>query len=1085
MILNVREINIMKYSSPKKSIRQSQIFLMYAWMLIVLLWSFATAQTQNIQFKHLTTNDGLSHSFVHSICQDKYGFIWIGSDDGLNRFDGNNFHVYKKNIRDKYSISSSNVISVFEDSRGDLWIGTRQGLNLYDRKNDRFIRYPRWSQFVINSIAEDKERNLWIGTSVDLYRYDVKNDSVQEYLPNTLLRDKGYLSGVGILPIMIDSRKNVWIGTSYGLNLYDKEKNLFINYYYDENNPNSLNSNDIRSILEDKSGRIWIGTPVGLNLFTNPKDHPKKSMFVHYQNSSYDQNSISKGAVLSLLEDDKHNLWIGIENGGLDLLDLNTYKKGVNNFVHFKNDPNRGTSLSNNSIYSLFQDKQGNIWIGTFGNGLNILNPIADKFMHFKSEPGSKNSLSNNQVNVFLEENDFLWIGTEGGLNRYNKKDNTFKHYVNDPLNKKSIGSNAVWALCKDKRGNLWIGTWGGGLNRFDYKTESFEHYYNDPRDTNSIGSNNMFSIFEDSRGRLWIGTMGGGLNMFDSKRKIFTRYNISNSGIYTNYVSSIIEAKNGDLWLANETSFERFDRKTKIFEHYVHVDGDSTSLSSNKAISSFADSKGNIWLGTDAGLNLFNESTKGFTCYQIENGLPDNCINSILEDDHGNLWIGTNKGLSKFINAINLPAKPEFKNYSYGDGLQGNEFGRRSCLRGADGTMYFGGTNGFNVFNPDKIIGNTYIPPVVITEFRIFNNPMTIGDKGLKNDADSAEDLILSSKQSVFSLDFSALNYVSSSNNQYAYKMEGFDNAWNYVGTKHTTTYTNLDPGKYIFRVKGSNNDGVWNEKGIALPIVITPTFWQTLWFRLILLAAFLGIVFWMYKWRKQLGELATQRRIDAVMTKERNLLRTLVENIPDGIYIKDRESRKILANPADVKNLGCKSEAEVLGKSDFEIFPKELAEGFYADDQKVFQTGQPLIDREEYVNDEHGQKRWLLTTKVPLRDENNQITGLVGIGRDITDKKKAEEERKKAEAERERLITELQNALADVKLLSGLVPICANCKKIRDDQGYWTQIESYIQDRSDAKFSHSICPDCAQKMYPQYMTKLNEKKNPPKNEI
>jgi PAS domain S-box-containing protein len=470
--------------------------------------------------------------------------------------------------------------------------------------------------------------------------------------------------------------------------------------------------------------------------------------------------------------------------------------------------------------------------------------------------------------------------------------------------------------------------------------------------------------------------------------------------------------------------------------------------------------------MGTDAGLNLFNKSTKRFTCYRIENGLLDNSINSILEDDHGNLWIGTNKGLSKFSNAINLPVKPEFKNYTYGDGLQGIGFGRRSCYRGADGMLYFGGTNGFNMFNPDKITINTYVPPIVISDFQIFNKPVPIGDKGYISEIGKKEDLILSYAQSEFSFDFAALNYISSTKNEYAYKMEGFEKDWNYVGTKHTATYTNLDPGKYIFRVKGSNNDGVWNEEGVSLPILITPPFWQTLWFRLILLAISMGIIYWVYKWRKQLIELAIRRRIDVALTKERNLLRTMIDNIPDGIYVKDKESRKLLVNLADLHHLGYKSEAEVLGKNDFDIYPKELAEGFYADDQKVIQTGQPVIDREEYVIDEQGQKLWLLTTKVPLRDEEGQTIGLVGIGRNIT-------ERKKAEAERERLITELQEALADVRLLSGLVPICANCKKIRDDQGYWTQIESYIQDRSDAKFSHSICPDCAAKLYPNYNIK------------
>jgi PAS domain S-box-containing protein len=1167
-------------------------------ILFLLLKSISSvdAQPANLQFKHLTTNDGLSHSWVHSILQDKYGFIWIGTDDGLNRYDGYTFRVFKNNMRDRYSISSSCVIAMLENSKGDLWIGTRQGLNYYDRKNERFIRRYEMSQGEILSIAEDRDSNIWIGTTINIIRLDLKNDSIHSYTPNIVSHNRVIRSIGGHRAIIIDGRNHVWITTSYGLLLYSKENDSFINYYHDDKDPQSISSNDLYSIMEDKFGRLWLGSSEGLDLFSNAFEYSQKGIFIHHKNIISDQKSISKGTVLSLLEDNKHNLWIGTENGGLDLLNLNDYKIGANSFIHFKNDPNRGTSLSNNSIYSLYQDNQGSIWIGTFGNGIDIVNLTIEKFIHIMSEPGIKNSLGNNSVNAFFEENGFLWIATGGGLDRYNKRDGTFKHYVHDPLNKKSIGSDAVWCIVKDKQGNLWVGTWGGGLNRFDYTTETFEHYYNDPGDTTSIGSNNIFSVVEDSRGNLWIGTMGGGLNIFDKKKKIFTRYVVSNSNINSNYIQAIVEAKNGDLWFPNSSAFTRFDTKTKKFEVYRHSEDDSTSLSSNKVISIFGDSKENLWMGTDAGLNLFNKTTKGFTCYRIENGLPDNSINSILEDDHGNLWIGTNKGLSKFSNAVNLPAKPEFKNYTYGDGLQGNGFGRRSCYRGADGMLYFGGTNGFNMFDPDKIKDNTYIPPIVISDFQIFNKHEIIGDKGLKKGVGNAEDLVLSYVQSFFSFDFAALNYISSSKNQYAYKMEGFDKDWNYVGTQHTATYTNLNPGRYIFRVKGSNNDGVWNEEGISIPILITPPYWQTLWFRLILLAVFSGIVYWIYKWRVQARDLAAQRRMDAALTKERNLLRTLIDNIPDAIYVKDTTYRKTIANLADVHNMGLQSEAEVLGKDDFELFPKELADGFIADDRTVIQTGQPVINREEYVIDEQGQKRWLVTSKLPLHDENNQITGLVGIGRDVTEQKKMQEslqqernllrtlidnlpdyvyikdiegrfvvanmaivhqfgfnslseligksdydlfphelaeryfvdeqkiiqsgqgiyeyegptidkskkekerwvttvkvplrdtqgkiistvgisrditERKKGEAERERLITQLQDALADVKLLSGLVPICANCKKIRDDQGYWTQIESYIQDRSDAKFSHSICPDCAAKLYPNYFPK------------
>jgi PAS domain S-box-containing protein len=1185
-----------------KKILLLQKFIISGWLLMLFLVSPATALVKDLQFKHLTINDGLSYSWANTIIQDKYGFIWIGTDDGLNRYDGNNFHVYKNDKQDINSISSSTITKIFEDSRGVLWIGTTKGLDIYDKQNDRFIRDPRFSSERIAFIVEDVDKSLWIGALTNIYHLDFETDSVVLYSQTDISAGRIRVAGEN-RAMIISRRGDVWIGSSNGLHIYDKKKKSFIQIFHDKNKLNSLLSNNIRSLLEDNAGRIWIGTDAGLDLIENSGKNPTDYVFTHYINSN-DLSSITEGTIRALLEDDEQNLWIGAENG-LDLLDLKTFKNGVRRFLHFRNDPNKQTSLNNNLIYSLFQDRQKNIWIGTYGNGINIIVSIPDKFITYTSESGLKNSLSNNQVNCFFEDDDILWIGTGGGLNRYNRTDGTFKHYFHNPLDRKTISSNNVWSICKDRYGSLWIGTWGGGLNRFDYRSETFEHFSNNLNDTNSIGSNDIFSVIEDRDGYLWIGTMGGGLNMFDRKNKRFVRLNTQNSGIYTNFIGKILESKNGDLWLSNSSAV-RFNKKTRSFERFSHSDSDSTSISSNRVICIFEDSKEHIWIGTDAGLNLLNKTTEKFTCYQKANGLQDNFINSILEDNYGNLWLGTNNGLSKFINAVNLPEKPKFKNYTYEDGLQGVGFAKRSCLRSKNGILYFGGSNGFNAFDPGKIIENTYIPPIVITDFEVFNKPINIGERGLRKDWSIDEPLVLSYKQSMFSISFAALNYISPKRNKYAYKLVGFDSDWNHIGTKNTASYMNLNPGNYVFKVIGSNNDGIWNEEGISMSIVITPPFWQTLWFGILLFIGFVGFLFWIYKWQIQFRELEVQKRMDAALSKERNLLRTLIDNVPDGIYIKDKECRKVLVNPVDVRHLGRTSEAEVLGKNDFDIYTKELAEKFYADDQKVIQTGQPVIDREEYIVDENGQKTCLLTTKVPLRDENNQIIGLVGIGRNITKRKLAEEalsqktalleaqlnssvdgilivdnqgkkilqnqrcvelwkipkeiadnpddqrqvdhvmlltkkpdqfvsqikylynhpnessqdeielkdgtvlyrysapiigsdgrnygriwsfhditEHKHTEKEREKLITELQDALADVKLLSGLVPICASCKKIRDDQGYWTQIESYIQDRSDAKFSHSICPDCATKLYPQYMTKIKENENPPTNEI
>jgi len=585
-----------------------------------------------------------------------------------------------------------------------------------------------------------------------------------------------------------------------------------------------------------------------------------------------------------------------------------------------------------------------------------------------------------------------------------------------DEKDPSSISTRTIWNIKTDHNGILWLGYYGsgndGGVDLFNPKKGVIKHFRADPNNPHALSDNTIWYVYEDPQQNMWI-CGPHGLNLFNSVTNSFT--------VYNDFPGNQIQA------ICN-------------------------------------DKDGNLWVGTDMGLYLFKADGTIVKSYHKADGLADNLITAIVDDNRGNLWISTQNGISQFN-----PKTQTFKNYSKDDGLQGNQFFQQSFLKTRNGEIYFGGQNGFNSFHPDSMKDNDYIPPVYIADFQIFNKSVIYGVSGTQfpTHISEAKEITLSWNQSVFSFEFTAINYTHPEKNQYTYIMEGFEKEWNSTNaSRRYVTYTNLNPGEYTFRVKASNNDGVWNEKGTSLKILIFPPWWQTLWFRLILLAVLSGIVFWIYKWRMQAIDLAAQRRLESAVTKERNLLRTLIDNIPDAISVKDINCRKTIANRADLHNMGLHSEADVLGKDDFELFPKELAEGFIADDRTVIQTGQSIINREECVIDKEGQKHYLLTTKLPLRDENNKIIGLAGIGRDIT-------ERKQAEEDREKVITELQDALADVKLLSGLVPICASCKKIRDDQGYWTQIESYIQDRSDAKFSHSICPDCAAKLYPGYNIK------------
>jgi PAS domain S-box-containing protein len=1030
-------------------------------ILFLLLKSFSSvdAQPQNIRFEHLTTDEGLSHSNVLCVLQDHFGYLWFGTFDGLSKYDGYEFICYRYSDKDPNTIPNNIIRSLYEDRDGNLWIGTDGGLCLYNRDLDKYIRcnkengYPLDITNIILSITQDNENKLWLGTNgTGAFEFDRGSNQCIQYSHHE--DDPSSISSNFISRIFEDSKGNMWFA-AFGLDLFNHKTKVFTHYRHNENDPHSLIGNGVLSIVEDIKDNLWVGCyNAGLSHIN--LNELNKNIFINYQHNPQKDQSLSQNLIMSLCSDRNGGLWIGTENDGLDFL-----QNDKKTFIHYKNDKSDPNSLNSNSIYSLCQDKTGDLWIGTFNGGVNVIHCTRQAFKHYKNKPGNPNSLSHNSVWGFDEDREGnIWIATDGGgLNKFDPKNGNFEYYNSRNTN---LNKDAVLTVFVDAEDNIWIGKWDGGVSLLNKQTKSFFTY---TKENSSLSNNNVMDIIEDRRGNLWFATTGnangGGLNKFDKKSRSFAVFTQESSGLVYNAIEVIKEDSKGDILVGTYQGFSIFDPETEKSINYVHNPQNENSLSNNLITSIFEEDSVTIWITTVNGLNRLNRITNTITRYNKADGLPSSFIFGVEKDDKGFLWISTNGGLSRFN-----PKTKIFKNYTKEDGLQGNTFIKKSHYRSRDGKLYFGGINGFNVFNPNQVTDNTYIPPVVITDFKIFNKHVMIGDKGLGNEIGMTEGLVLSYTQSVFSFDFAALNYISSTKNEYAYKMEGFEKDWNYVGTKHTATYTNLDPGKYIFRVKGSNNDGVWNEEGVSLPILITPPFWQTLWFRLILLAISMGIIYWVYKWRKQLIELAIRRRIDVALTKERNLLRTMIDNIPDGIYVKDKESRKLLVNLADLHHLGYKSEAEVLGKNDFDIYPKELAEGFYADDQKVIQTGQPVIDREEYVIDEQGQKLWLLTTKVPLRDEEGQTIGLVGVGRNIT-------ERKKAEAEREKLITQLQDALADVKLLSGLVPICANCKKIRDDQGYWTQIESYIQDRSDAKFSHSICPDCAKKLYPNYNIK------------
>ncbi len=792
--------------------------------IVIFIHPTAFSQDTDIKFHYLSVHDGLSRSWVKCIGQDKEGFLWFGTSDGINKYNGYDFSIYKHNAKNTRSLNNNLITLIYEDKAGNFWVGTQEDLNLYDREKDEFIPLNAIKNFV-DCVSEYDDGTLLIGSPGGLYLFSPVN-----------LKARQICGNVNIDDILKDRNDNFWIATYNGLWLLDTSDYSYQVFRHIKNNPASISDDFIRSLYEDSRGRIWIGTnSEGLSLMQYPGNNPSSPRFINFRHDPEDPSTIGKGAVLDIIEDKQNRLWIGVENGGLNRIDLHGFDENKCKVTRYMNNPGDNSSISDNSIHCLFLDNQNTLWAGTFGAGLSLFNELLQKFRHYRHIPNNSNTLNNNHINVIYDEDDLLWVGTEGGLNVLNEKENTFRYYVYDYKNDHSLGSDAVWAICRDSRNNMWIGTWGGGLNLFLPSKGSFVRFNYNEKDSATIGGNSVYDIIEDCEGDLWIASMLGGLNKYSATTKKFTRFQteIGKNSISDNWVRAVVESSCGELWLSSTTAVDIYNKSKGTFTTYKHDPADETSISYNGAIDIFEDSKGHIWLGTNNGLNLFNRHDSSFIHFMTEDGLPNNSVKSICEDDHGNLWLSTNNGISKFIGGVTHPEKRIFKNFDVSDGLQENEFNSRSVFKNKKGEIYFGGINGFNVFHPDSIKDNPYIPKIVFTDFLVFNKSVEIGsgDSLLKKHINETKEITLPHKYSIFSIEFAALNYIAPENNQYKFMLEGFDKDWNTVGTNRMATYTNLDPGRYTFIVKASNSDGLWNEQGASLLIHILPPWWLTWW--------------------------------------------------------------------------------------------------------------------------------------------------------------------------------------------------------------------------------------------------------------
>lgn len=803
---------------------------------------------QSIPFNRLTTQDGLSNNYVYDLLQDQLGFLWFATDDGLNRFDGYEFKVFRNDPNDKNSISDNSIWTITEDRTGKLWIGTKNGfVNCYDPVLDKFTHWQIKSNITkenpITTIYIDSKDSIWIGTyRSGIYKINPTTGQTTHWDHNA--DDPTTLSNNYISSIVEDGSGDIWIGTFNGLNKFNPNISTteFKHYVKSKNTKNCLTDNLIWAITQSKIDKnvLWLGTANGLTTldtksetFTqieipNPDDlqfgtstafvledneddekiiwtnsyagliryNIAKNIFKRFVNDKDDPNSIVGSQINNLLKDRSGVLWIATHNGLSYFSDKNIKFNGSFSFGHNYFDPGQLSKLNTKAIA---QTEDGSLWFGT-DNGLYHSNSSKNVFEKIK-----KTKLSEENIWCLASGNDDdLWVGTYGfGLYRFNYKTNQVSriNVIDDII--KSSSRNFVKSVFVDNKNNVWIGYWGVGLARLNAATNKTDYWNHDKSDANSLSHDDVWVIYQDSKNRIWIGTNGGGISLFDEQKtgKFFRlSYDQKNNrGLSSNSIYSITESKRRN----------------------------------NNDISATT-----LWIGTNNGLNKLiinnNKNDNKFsaddikiTFYTNKDGLADNSIKSIVEDENGNLWLGTSSGITFFDLQKNT-----FINYSSADGVIGNDFNFISATRLKNNLIFMGSTSGLNCFNSGKIFRSNYLPRVAFTDFQIFNKSVSVQNSSvLSQNIFYTNEITLSHTENVFSFEFSALDFNNSSSIKYAYQMEGFDKEWIYGGIRRFVTYTNLNPGKYVFKVKSTNSDGVWSDNTASICVIISPPWWQTIW--------------------------------------------------------------------------------------------------------------------------------------------------------------------------------------------------------------------------------------------------------------
>jgi len=863
----------------------------------------------NLKFNHLSVEEGLSNSQVNCMLQDSRGFFWIGTQDGLNRFDGHSFVVFQKQQSNPNSISGNGVWALCEDRKGNIWIGTYgQGLNKLNTRTGQFTHYKNVKgdphslcDNRVVTLFEDSHERIWVGTDQGGFCWFEPKEAIFQQ-PEEIKNRKNN-RGSRIFCFLEDDPGEIWIGSDSGILRYEPETGIFSDVFDSAHKESFSLNRGVFDILKEENGRIWLGLRHGILEF----DPEKKRGFLYPFDPDYKTDSS-----VDLWEDSSGIIWSVRGSAGLERVDREN-----KNLIHYPIDPYDPYGLSTDELSCLFEDKSGLLWIGT-NDGIFQLNERRFSITHYYQKLQDKISLSDNRVAAILEDSSgFLWFGTSEGLSQFDRKSNKFIHFQQGFPN--SISQNQVWALEEDINKRLWIGTFGEGVYLLDLKTGKLTHFRNRPNDPKSLSHDVALEIYRDHKRRMWVGTDGGGLNLYDKEENGFIRFQHdprNPSSIGSDIVMDIMQDQKGYYWVATwGGGLNRFDGQTNNFTHFNHDSEDPDSLSFDIVLCVIEDKKGNIWAGTyGGGLNRLNPESETFNHFTVEDGLPNNNVLGILEDSQGVLWFSTYSGLARFN-----PDSQACITFNQQDGILSNEFNIGAYYKTRQGELFFGGKKGVSAFFPEDLKKSTFLHPLRFSSLEIF------GKEGGKEYFISEKTKVKISYKDSFQLSFSSMDYNNSDKNQYAYKMGGYQADWIELGNKNTLTFANLKPGSYKLRVKGTNSDGVWNPEEASLAIHVSPPFWGTWWFRafIVLIGAALLINWHQNRMQRLTRRLKTEAQVERLCLKykiserEIEIIKLLLRGfnraqVADKLFISELTVRNHIYSI--YKKLGIKNRAQLL---------------------------------------------------------------------------------------------------------------------------------------------------------------------------